>query len=119
MTKNVNSFDEVRGSRNYFPLSNTEFGSHMEAMGTVHCEEAHMRTINKLEVDGGIYKKVLSQWYMQQLFGDESDYDSCTKGGDSAHQNASEISEKDTKAKKSEGWVNRSSIEEGSWKGGV
>ena len=56
---------------------------------------------------------------MDWLFGDESDSDSCTEGGDSSQGNSSDLAEKDTGATKSEGWGNRFSVEEGSWKCGV
>ena len=53
------------------------------------------------------------------MFGDESDSDSCTKGGDRIQENASDIYKKDTGATKLEGWGNFFSVEEGSFKCGV
>ena len=94
-------------------ISKTEFGPLMEAMGTAYCEEAHRRTIKNLEVDGKISKKAFREWYMDWLFGDESDSDSYTEGGDSSQESASDLAEKDTGATKSEGWRNSFSVEEG------
>ena len=48
----VKSFDEVGGSKDCLSISKTEFGPLMEAMGTAYFEEAHGRTINKIELDG-------------------------------------------------------------------
>ena len=53
----VNAFDEVGGIRDCLYISKTGFGSLMEAMITAYCEEAHRRTIKKLEVYGEISKK--------------------------------------------------------------
>ena len=88
--KIAKAFDGVGGSRYCFSISKTEFGPLMEAMRTSHCEEAHRRTINKLEVDRDISKKEFCYWYMDWLFGDESDSDRCTEGGDSIQENTSE-----------------------------
>ena len=52
---------------------------------------------------------------MDWLFGDESDSDSYTEGGDSSQESASDIAEKDTGATKSEGWGLRSLL----WWSGV
>ena len=52
-----NAFDEVGGVRDCLYISKTGFGFLMEAMITVHCEEAHRRTIKKLEVYGEISNK--------------------------------------------------------------
>ena len=38
-------------------ISNTEFGPLMESMGNDFCEEEHITTTKKLEVDGEISKK--------------------------------------------------------------
>ena len=38
-------------------ISNTKFGPLTEAMGTDYCEEAHRRTIKKLDVDGKYTRK--------------------------------------------------------------
>ena len=91
----------------------------MEAMGTAYCEEACRRTIKKLEVDGKISQKALSQLYMDWMFDDERDYDICTEGGDSRQENASDLSEKDTGKTKLDCWGNRLSVDQGSWKYGV
>ena len=69
-------------------------------MVTAYCEEAHIRTIKKLEVDGEILKRAFCEWYMDWIFGDESDSDSCTEGGDISQENASGLAEKDTGATK-------------------
>ena len=50
--KIVKLFDEVGGSKDCLSISKTEFVPLMEAMGTAYCEEAHRRTINKIELDG-------------------------------------------------------------------
>ena len=72
-------------------------------MGTVYGEDSHRKMINKLEVDGKISKKAFRKWYMDWLFGDEIDSDSCTEGGDSSQENASDIYEKYNSATKPEG----------------
>ena len=38
-------------------IPKTEFGPLVEEMGTTYCEEAHIRTMLKLEVDGKITKR--------------------------------------------------------------
>ena len=91
----------------------------MEAMGTARCEEKNQRTIKKLEIDWKRYKKAFHQSYMNCLFVHEIHSDSCTKGGDSIQENASDLAGKDTSAKKSEGWGNRFYVEERIWKCGV
>ena len=48
----VKSFDEVGGSKYCLSIPKTEFGHLMEAMGTAYCEEAHRRTITKIDLDG-------------------------------------------------------------------
>ena len=53
----------------------------MEAMVTAYCEEANRRMIQKLEVYGGIPNIVFCWFYMDWMFRDERDCDSCTKGG--------------------------------------
>ena len=53
----------------------------MEAIQTAYCEEAHRRTINKLYVDGKLYKKEFRKQYMDWLFGGESNSDRCIEGG--------------------------------------
>ena len=57
--KSIKDFDEVVVNRDCLSICNTEFGPFMDAMGTSHCEEAHIRTIKNLEVDGETYKKYL------------------------------------------------------------
>ena len=75
----------------------------METMGTAYCEQAHRRTIKKLEVNEEISMKALHQWYMDWIFGYDSHYDRCTEGGYTSQENGSDISEKDTGATKPEG----------------
>ena len=52
---------------------------------------------------------------MNWLFGGENNYDSCTKGSDNSQYNASDLSEKDTGATKSEGWGSHFYVEEVIW----
>ena len=90
----------------------------MEEMVTDHHEQAHQRTIKKIEVDCKISRKALHQWKMDWMFGDESNSDSCTEGGDRIQENTSDLDEKDTSATRSEGWGNHFSIDKLSWKCG-
>ena len=89
----------------------------MEAMGTTYCEEAHRRTIKKLEFDGKFSEKCFCRRYIYWLFGDESDSDSCTKVVDRSIKIQMIFLIK-TQAQKTEGWVNHVYVEEGRWKYG-
>ena len=54
-------------------ISKTEFGPFTEEMVIAYCEESHRSMITNLDVDGKMSYKLFRYWYMDWLFGDESD----------------------------------------------
>lgn len=117
------AFAELNDGKNVQSIKTANFGQLMEAMGTAYCEEAHRRTVKKLDNGGIITQDAFTGWYIDWLFGDGDDdsivdEDSSSAenedGDDAGESNAISVSSSSKAAASS--WGGIFATEAGSWK---
>jgi Ca2+-binding EF-hand superfamily protein len=106
--KATEAFKSIAGDEPSIPSK--QFKGLMENMGTTYCEEEHRRTIRKISEDDKITLKAFTTWYIDWLFGDESESEIDSEGEES-EANAPEQGEC-----QSEGWGVMFAPDAGSWK---
>ena len=116
------AFSELSNGNIVQSINTVDFSQLMEAMGTAYCEEAHRRTVKKLDSGGIITQDAFTSWYIEWLFGDGDDDsigDEESSDGDDVVYNTGESTDRDVSSSSkavASSWGGIFVSDAGSWK---
>ncbi|GMF29824.1 unnamed protein product [Phytophthora lilii] len=93
-------------------IASEQFPKLFKALGSTYSEEEHASTLESLEKDGKVYEADFVSWYVNWIFGDDSDSDEDEEASPSAVTKPAEMKSKEEIAAA----FSKFTAKEGSWK---